>query len=76
MNPSTPETRKMSLSSIKATPSQTGNKIAGKGNAQAGEIDLSMFSLRDTLSNITVREANFSEFLSALKQCGLHTARQ
>lgn len=66
----------MSLSSTKAVPSQSGNKVAGKGNAQAGEMDLSAFNLRDTLSSITVREANFSEFLSALKQCGLHTVRQ
>jgi hypothetical protein len=76
MNPSTRESRKMSLFSIKAAPSQTGSKIASKGNAQAGEIDLSVFNLRDTLSYITVRDANFSEFLSALKQSGLHTARQ
>lgn len=66
----------MSLSSIKAAPSQTGSNIAGKGTVQAGEIDLSAFNLRDTLNCITVREANFSEFLSALKQSGLHTTRQ
>lgn len=60
----------MSISSTKASPTQTGSKIASKGNARAGDIDLSVFSLRDTLSNITVREANFSEFLSALKLYG------
>lgn len=76
MNPSTQENKKMSLSSIKAVPSQTGSKSAGKGNAQAGEIDLSVFNLRDTLSNITVREANFSEFLSALKQFGSPATKQ
>ncbi len=66
----------MSLTSTKASPTQTGSKVASKGNAHAGEIDLSVFSLRDTLSNITVREANFSEFLTALKQSGLIAARQ
>ena len=66
----------MSLSSTKATPTQTGSKVASKGNAHAGEIDLSVFSLRDTLSNITVREANFSEFLSALKQFGSPATKQ
>ncbi|MDP2880878.1 MAG: hypothetical protein Q8N89_04760 [Azonexus sp.] len=66
----------MSLSSIKATPSQTGSKVAGKGSAQAGEIDMSVFNLRDTLSNITVREANFSEFLSALKLFGSPAMKQ
>jgi len=66
----------MSLSSTKAVPTQTGNKAAGNGNARAGEIDMSVFNLRDTLSNITVREANFSEFLSALKQFGSPATKQ
>lgn len=64
----------MSLSSTKANPSKTGSKVAGNGSAHAGEFDMSVFNLRDTLSSITVREANFSEFLSALKQSGLRTA--
>ena len=66
----------MSVSSVNAAQSQTASKAAGKGSVHAGEFDLSVFNLRDTLSSITVREANFSEFLSALKQSGLHTARQ
>jgi hypothetical protein len=35
-----------------------------------------VFSLRDTLSGITVREANFGEFLAALKKFGAPTASQ
>ncbi len=33
-----------------------------------------MFSLRDTLSGISVRDANFSEFLAALRQHGMRSA--
>jgi hypothetical protein len=66
----------MSVSSINSSHSPSASKYAGKGNAHAGDSDLSVFNLRDTLSNITVREANFSEFLSALKQSGLHTTRR
>lgn len=66
----------MSIANVNAAQLQTASKAAGKGIVHTGEIDQSVFSLRDTLSNITVREANFSEFLSALKQSGLHTARQ
>jgi hypothetical protein len=76
MNPSIQENRKMSISSTKASPTQTGSRMASKGNAHAGDIDLSVFNLRDTLSNITVREANFSEFLSALKQFGSPATKQ
>jgi len=66
----------MLASSIKASQSQSDSKFAGNGNAHAGDSDLSAFSLRDTLNSIIVRDANFGEFLSALKQFGLHTARQ
>jgi hypothetical protein len=34
-----------------------------------------VFSLRDTLSGISVREANFGEFLAALKQRGMVAAK-
>ena len=45
---------------------------AGKEKAPGpNESELSIFSLRDTLSGITVREANFSEFLAVLKKNGL-----
>lgn len=49
---------------------------SGKEGAQAsGEIELSMFNLRDTLSGITVRDANFGEFLAALKKCGIKAVK-
>lgn len=66
----------MLVPSVKASQSQTDNKLAGQGNAHASDIDLSAFNLRDTLNSIVVREANFGEFLSALKNFGLHTAKQ
>ena len=48
---------------------------AGKENASgSNESELSI-SLRDTLSGITVREANFSEFLAVLKKNGLQPAK-
>jgi len=62
----------MSVSSVKPSQSQS----ASKRDAHASENDLSVFNLRDTLSGITVRDANFSEFLSALKKFGMHTARR
>ena len=65
----------MSVSIAKASQSQPAGKAAGKGNAHAGEIDLSVFNLRDTLSGITVRDANFSEFLAVLKKCGMKAAK-
>ncbi|AXS80231.1 hypothetical protein [Dechloromonas sp. HYN0024] len=66
----------MSLSGVKSSQYQASGKSAGRRDAYAGETELSVFNLRDTLSNIIVRETNFSEFLSALKQCGMHTAKQ
>lgn len=59
----------MSLSNAQAYHPQSGSKAAG-------EIDSSAFSLRDTLKGITVREANFAEFLAALKNFGAQTAKQ
>ena len=66
----------MASSTYKASPAQTGSNVAGRRDASAGESDLAVFNLRDTLSSIIVRDANFSEFLAVLKQSGLHTARQ
>ena len=49
---------------------------SGKEDAHVpNEIELSMFSLRDTLSGITVRDANFSEFLAVLKKNGVQAAK-
>jgi len=49
----------------------------GKEDLRApGEIDPSIFSLRETLSGITVRDANFSEFLAELKKCGLQPGKR
>lgn len=54
-------------------PHATGSVVA-KG-AVAGDGELAVFNLRDTLSGIKVREANFSEFLQALKQYGTPAAK-
>lgn len=54
---------------------QTGRSQVGKGENQVAERELGQFSLRDTLNGITVREANFSEFLAALKQSGLQPVK-
>ena len=75
MNPTTRKGTEMSVSTAKASQSQPAGNAAGKGNAHAGEIDLSVFNLRDTLSGITVRETSFSEFLHALKQFGQQAVR-
>jgi hypothetical protein len=62
----------MSVSNASVAQSQP----SGKEDARVpGEIEMSMFSLRDTLSGITVREANFSEFLAVLKKCGVKAAK-
>ena len=66
----------MSVFGAKASSSQTAGKAGGKGGAHAGEVDLSVFNLRDTLNGITVRETSFSEFLAALKKTGHQTSRQ
>lgn len=54
---------------------QPANAVVGKGAMQAGHDDASAFSLRDTLSGISVRDANFGEFLAALKQRGMLAAK-
>ncbi len=43
---------------------------AAKANSPLGDGEMAVFSLRDTLNSIKVREANFSEFLQALKEFG------
>ena len=65
------EQQKMSVLTSQRSYSQTGGSTVGKGENQVAERDLGQFSLRDTLNAISVREANFSEFLAALKQSGL-----
>lgn len=44
---------------------------AGKSAMQSVQDDIGAFSLRDTLRGISVREANFGEFLAAMKQRGM-----
>ena len=62
------------MSVSNATVAQT--QPVGKESAHVpNEIELSMFSLRDTLSGITVRDANFSEFLAVLKKNGTLVAK-
>lgn len=54
---------------------QPANASAGTGVVKSGQDDLLAFNLRDTLSGISVREANFGEFLAAMKQRGLLAGR-
>ena len=65
----------MSATHFKTLSPQPANAAVGKGVAQSGQDDSSVFSLRDTLSGITVRDANFSEFLAVLKKCGMKAAK-
>lgn len=65
----------MSVSTSKPSHSQSGGSALGKGDGQTSERDFGVFNLRDTLSGISVREANFSEFLAVLKQSGLRTVK-
>ncbi len=65
----------MSATNHKAYSNRSGNGSAGVGHAHGGEADPASFSLRDTLNSIRVREANFGEFLAALKQYGHSTAK-
>lgn len=69
------EPEKMSVSTSQSSHSQAGGSANGKGYGQAGDGDLGVFNLRDTLSAISVREANFAEFLAALKQSGLQPVK-
>jgi hypothetical protein len=55
--------------------SQPANAAMSKGEAQSGQDEMSIFSLRDTLSGISVRDANFGEFLAALRQQGMRSAQ-
>lgn len=65
----------MSATHFKTLRSQPANAAMGKGEAQSGQDEMSIFSLRDTLSGISVRDANFSEFLAALRAQGTRTAQ-
>lgn len=65
----------MSVSTTKASHNQSAGKAAGKAGVQGGDGDFGAFSLRDTLNGIVVREANFGEFLAALKSFGMQPDR-
>lgn len=65
----------MSATHFQMLRSQPANAAMGKGEAQSGQDEMSIFSLRDTLSGISVRDANFSEFLAVLRQRGMHAAK-
>ncbi len=65
----------MSATHSKTLSPQPANAAVGKGVGQSGQDEINVFSLRDTLSGISVREANFGEFLAALKQHGTLAAK-
>jgi len=65
----------MSALTSQLSHSQASGSSVGRGENQAAERDLGQFSLRDTLNGISVREANFAEFLAALKQSGLQPVK-
>lgn len=65
----------MPISPTPVFPSQTNRTAAGKVSTHGGEGDLGAFNLRDTLSGIVVREANFGEFLAALKNFGAQAVK-
>lgn len=54
---------------------QPSGAVVGKSVMQSGQDEIGIFSLRDTLSGISVREANFGEFLAAMKQRGMLAAK-
>lgn len=60
----------MSPAHHKSSRPHPAGSVAAKANVQAGDGEMAVFSLRDTLSSIKVREANFSEFLQAMKEFG------
>ena len=65
----------MSATQSKTLRPQPASAAVGRGVAQAGQDEGGFFNLRDTLSGISVREANFGEFLAALKQRGMVAAK-
>ena len=65
----------MSPAHHKSSRPHVAGSAAAKGQAQANDGELGGFSLRDTLSGIKVREANFAEFLEVLKQYGAPNAK-
>jgi hypothetical protein len=67
--------KNMSPAHHKTSRPQPASSAAAKSNASVIDGELAVFSLRDTLNGIKVREANFSEFLQALKQYGTPATR-
>ncbi|MDE2441097.1 MAG: hypothetical protein KGP14_08730 [Betaproteobacteria bacterium] len=65
----------MSATHSKILRSQPANAAMGKIEAQSGRDEMSVFNLRETLNGISVRDANFSEFLAALRQHGMRPAK-
>ena len=65
----------MSATHAKTIRSQPANAVMGRGEAQSGQDEMSIFNLRDTLNGISVRDANFSEFLAAMRQYGMRSAK-
>ena len=65
----------MSIYQHGATRQKAAGQPEARRSAATGEVDGGMTSLRDTLDAISVREANFSEFLAALKHYGLHRGK-
>lgn len=61
----------MSATHAKTLRPQPVNSAVGKRVLQSGQDDINVFNLRDTLSGISVREANFGEFLAVMKQRGM-----
>jgi len=61
----------MSATHSKTLRPQPASAAIGKGVVQSGQDEFNVFNLRDTLSGISVREANFGEFLAAMKQRGM-----
>lgn len=65
----------MSQQPVHATRPPPAHTPASQDNGRAGVDEMTLFSLRDTLDAISVREANFSEFLAALKRFGGHPGK-
>lgn len=65
----------MSSTHSKTLRPQPAHAALGKGVVKSGHDEPNVFNLRDTLTGISVREANFGEFLAALKQRGMHGAK-
>ncbi len=55
---------------------QSANKADSKRGVRNGDDESGAFDLRDTLKGIAVREANFTEFLAALKHFGAQAGKR